>query len=227
MKTAGLIALMFAMQLTTQNQQTVTKLTPEQYKGAKSPLVSKNAYVLSGSIWRDSSTIFVCWENPSTAFAEDMATVKEAISETWQAVSQLNFVGWQQCAPQNAGIRILVDDSGPHTAGLGRNLNGMRNGMTLNFSFRNWSPDCQNTHRYCVYAIAVHEFGHAIGFAHEQNRADAPGECRQQSQGSGGDLLLTPYDPGSVMNYCNAQWNNNGQLSRLDVAAVEELYGTR
>ena len=78
---------------------------------------------------------------------------------------------------------------------------------------------------YCIKAIAVHEFGHAIGFAHEQNRPDTPGECQQPKQGENGDLLLTPYDPNSVMNYCNQKYNNDGKLSPLDIGAVQKLYG--
>ena len=38
--------------------------------------------------------------------------------------------------------------------------------------------------------------------------------------------LLTPYDPQSIMNYCNTSWNNGGKLSALDQVAVAKLYGT-
>jgi hypothetical protein len=45
-------------------------------------------------------------------------------------------------------------------------------------------------------------------------------------QGTDGDnTLLTPYDPHSVMNYCNQKYNNDGQLSDLDKQAVQQLYG--
>ena len=49
--------------------------------------------------------------------------------------------------------------------------------------------------------------------------------CQQLKQGTTGDLLLTPYDPRSVMNYCNPTNNNDGMLSALDIAAVQEVYG--
>jgi hypothetical protein len=37
--------------------------------------------------------------------------------------------------------------------------------------------------------------------------------------------MLTPYDPHSVMNYCNQKYNNDGQLSDLDVKALQQIYG--
>jgi hypothetical protein len=36
---------------------------------------------------------------------------------------------------------------------------------------------------------------------------------------------LTPYDPESIMNYCNPKFYNDGNLSELDVLAVRQLYG--
>ena len=189
------------------------------------PHISRYAYILKDSVWPQPN-LYVCWENPEAQFKEQMAVVQKAIDDTWQHESKLQFTGWQKCATQNHGIRILIDDSGPLTKFLGRRLDNVRNGMVLNFTFANWSPYCKAMPSYCIKGIAVHEFGHAIGFAHEQNSPSAPGECQILKQGPNGDLLLTPYDPMSVMNYCFMQWTD-GNLSDLDKSAVRELYGAR
>jgi hypothetical protein len=219
--------LVFVMVVSASPQTTLDKKLVKKFKSSDNPHISQYANILAASVWRDSPVLYVCWENLDKQFSDDEELVRQAVTETWQTVSQLQFTGWQACAPRNAGIHVRIDDSGPRTKGLGRQINGVADGMVLNFTFQNWSPSCQGNRRYCIYAIAVHEFGHAIGFAHEQNSPDAPGECRQMAQGGNGDVLLTPYDPQSVMNYCNSKWNNNGQLSALDITAVQQLYGAR
>ena len=122
-----------------------------------------------------------------------------------------------------------MDDAGPHTKGLGKFISGIKQGMVLNFTFQTWSPTCsqpESMRKQCIESIAVHEFGHAIGFAHEQNRPDTPGECANLKQGTNGDRLdITPWDPHSVMNYCNPVYNNNGNLSEFDIKAVQYVYG--
>jgi Dual-action HEIGH metallo-peptidase len=193
----------------------------DQDKGMQ---VDRHAFIDIAAKWA-SPNIAVCWENATPTFSREMSMVREAVASTWEAASQLRFTGWANCVPDNRGIRILIDDSGPHTKGLGNRLNGVRNGMVLNFTFNNWSPDCKKMRDYCIKTIVVHEFGHAIAFAHEQNRADAPGECQNLRQGSDGTALLTPYDPDSVMNYCNPAYNNDGQLSKYDKEAVAAMYG--
>jgi hypothetical protein len=185
----------------------------------------EHGYVLLASVWLKPQ-IYVCWENPSSQFQKDMELVRQEVAQTWERESQLRFTGWQKCAPVNKGIRVLIDDSGPHTKALGRQIDATPNGMVLNFTFANWSASCQATRDYCIKAIAGHEFGHAIGFAHEQNRPDKPGECREAPQGENGNKLLTPYDKHSIMNYCNSEWNNDGKLSALDIDAVRKLYGS-
>ncbi len=186
-------------------------------------------YVLRSAVWTfprgEEQTIFVCWENAEQRFAEQMRWVREAVEGTWQKHSALSFRGWGPCAPRNAGIRIRIADEGPHVKRLGRHIDAMPGGMVLNFTYESWGGEvCRKSREYCIRAIAVHEFGHAIGFAHEQNRFDAPGECQLRKQGTSGDVLLTPYDAGSVMNYCNKRYNNDGQLSPIDVVSVQRVY---
>ena len=187
------------------------------------PACGNQLFGLKSSVW-ENLEVPVCWENPTANDEQSRDWVRAAVADTWERHSALRFSGWGQCQDGVPGIHIRIADTGPHTKGLGNQLDGKPNGMVLNFTFENWSPRSRKRLEYYIKAIAVHEFGHALGFAHEQNRDDAP-DCGEERQGTDGDIKITPYDLHSVMNYCNPKYSGDGQLSDQDIAGLKAWYG--
>jgi hypothetical protein len=192
--------------------------------------------VVSNLVWNWAApgqrVVFVCWEAATESFVKEKELVRAAIAASWQAASALRFHGWATCHDSNLGIRIRIADEAPHTKGIGRELNGLKDGMVLNFAFKQWtSSRCgepQTQRELCIRAFAVHEFGRALGFVREDAKPDAPAECRAMAGGfSSGPtgVLAGPYDPHSVMNTCNPVFLNNGVLSDQDKRAVGLFYG--
>lgn len=188
-------------------------------------------YVKRDSLWPQSQ-IPVCWEQTVAQFSNEREWVRNQIATSWSASSSVIFTGWGACSPAtNGGIRIQTSDGNPRTLGLGTMLRATPNGMLLNFTFANFSAafcqaDVEGRREHCIRVTAMHEFGHALGFSHEQNRPDAPDWCHNEASGTNGDLMVTDFDLRSVMNYCrSASWPTTAMLSPFDILGVQRVYG--
>ncbi len=195
-------------------------------------LAHPTAFVASKRAWPD-GLVPLCWEDPAASDAADRNLVLATLDRQISRNAAVRFEDRGACPTTGGdfpGIRLGVADERPRSEGLGTELIGLPSGVVLNFTFAAWGRDCalnESLRTACIRSIALHEVLHALGFAHEQNRDDAPGDCGAGAQGESGDESIGAFDRDSVLNYCNARWNNGGVVSAGDVAGLRAVYGTR
>jgi len=116
--------------------------------------------------------------------------------------------------------------------------NGRYNGK--NDGWGSWSnaPDDLETNRSCLYNMklgddgdrrgpylnhTLHEFGHALGLAHEHERADANAGCTEEGYRGTATAYLTTYDRLSVMHYKFSSCGINGNYDDTGLSAEDRL----
>jgi len=160
-------------------------------------------------------SIPVCFDRGSVVqqpnFAQLRAVVMEAVARSWTQATGLRFTGWGQCTEPRT----------PRTINIARNTGCSNGGATTTLENRIDMNICADSWDHVHF---IHEFGHALGFAHEFRRPDFPrAGCSFESIIEGGDYLHTIPDPSSTLDatYCN----NNPELSYFDISGAQNLWG--
>lgn len=120
------------------------------------------------------------------ALADVIGQVRDALRDGYERHSALRFTGWRACTGEPGVVRLKIHPDEPNKSGTGR-ASAVQNGTR----FTPWggsaiSVECirfngrQGRHEYefsCAREYAAHEFGHAIGLAHEWRHPRTPEGC--------------------------------------------------
>ncbi|WNG50334.1 hypothetical protein F0U60_44040 [Archangium minus] len=190
-------------------------------------------YIRGGAtLWTDNqNTVPVCWVE--AGFENEKQVIANALRDTWARYTNLVFTGFGACPTSGSQrfVRVLVnagtDASGGGSAHVGMNAAFRTAAQGHSVHIAIGTSASQGRIEY----LAVHEFGHVLGFEHEHVRPDNPDirendpeYCRTTEVVSGG-TYASGYDRESTMHYCNSGGNGSGRLSALDIVGVQSVYG--
>ncbi len=219
-----------------------TSVEPEAQLGAQTAPLYKGP---QDTFFAPGASIPVCWD--TAGYEGEKAQAQAAIDRTWVAQANID-VTYEATCPTSADSRRVRLWIGEHTDNSNQGGNGEAQasgpgalvgpgGISIKFWFK---PDHTATSSRIAY-LAVHEFGHILGFSHEQDQ-DTPaaiacrtGMCKAQTKmtfeacmadaaSNQGGTPIGAYDPKSVMNYCGPI---KGKLSPDDEVGVRKVYGKR
>lgn len=188
-------------------------------------------YNTSRTLWTSAlNRVPVCWANPG--FASEKLIIKNAVQQTWAKHADLSFDGWGACPTTGTTPMIRLETiatgaGADASADVGMEaLRAPGSGGSARF----FLPATPSTSR--LEYLAVHEFGHILGFSHEQDSPDnwnsstnQPINCHQTGAPSRDGVQVSAYDQNSIMNYCGSHGNNSGTLSDGDKKAIQQVYG--
>jgi len=190
------------------------------------PRVSELYTAPNTTMW-PSGVVPICWGDASSANHAKAPTVKRFARETWARAANIRFDGWDTCIGSSVGkVRVFIKDTCNMTCSPGCSCSGIGKRADTSTDMWLWAGDTSP-----FESMVIHEFGHALGFLHEQAREDYDPPCASEPEVPGGNTWGTAPgvgDPDSIM-ACEDTPPPGGRtdLSPWDIVGVQAAYGRK
>lgn len=188
----------------------------------------------AATLWDPAVPIDACFLADGTDLPTHEEWIRSDINRSWEYATDITVNWLSSCPATGYLVRIgLTGRTDPAlgeagwAAGIGMGAQRDERATTASNagsptdekpSFKLYlQSDPEDSSRQRVAYLAIHEFGHILGFAHEQ---DHPDSTCSNGQGSA-QTAVTDYDALSIMNYCS----DATDLSALDILGAQGLYG--
>jgi hypothetical protein len=160
--------------------------------------------------------------------------VQNAVERSWNTIANVRFEDFSVCPtdPKNTKTYVVVFLLDELTSSMQGGGSGGKKPLALPQDIKSrsqaairmtTSPLFQNRKR--IEYLAVHEFGHVLGFAHEHIRQDHDQVAIEAGAPTVPLTYLTAtYDADSIMNYLHSERSGSGMLTDLDVMGAQAFY---
>lgn len=188
---------------------------------------AKGLVVAENRRWPDAQAE-VCWR--TSGYEDVKKIIKTSLEEQFNKRTKFRFYGFKDCTEEVKGkLSVSIEPTARPAMVVG--YASQTFGVIFAPPFPKDYAHCLTSDEWtkaCIVNTALHEFGHAAGLYHEQDREDSTCDSHTGLSKDPSRRPVGNYDDDSIMNACHPEYFfKQLPLSEGDVKAINFLYNDK